>query len=125
MHLQKDLGKRKCCVLKEVILMTFTTRDGRTLRGIRGYKGLSGTNGSICGRPFKFEQGQIYAEDCKPRFKHCGFHFCLHLEDVKEFVPNCSKIVEVFALGEVEGNGSEYATNKIYIGENVWDKHIG
>ena len=99
--------------------MIFTTADGQTLRGIKGYKGLSPTNGSILGKPFQYEQGKIYTEDCEPRFKQCGFHFCLYLEDVKKFVGSCQNIHEVYALGEIEGNGSEYATNKIYIGERV------
>lgn len=97
----------------------FTTADGQTLRGIKGYKGLTEENKSILGRPFQFEQGKIFAEECEPRFKSRGFHFCLHLEDVKSFVPHCSKIVEVYALGEVEGNGTEYATNQIYIGKEI------
>lgn len=99
--------------------MIFTTADGQTLKGIKGYKGLTKENKSICGRLFQFEQGKIFTEDCEPRFKHRGFHFCLYLEDVKKFVPNCAKIVEVYALGEVEGNGSEYATNSIYIGKEI------
>ena len=97
----------------------FITRDGQRLRGIKGYKGLTVDNRAILGCPFQYEQGKIFEEDCKPRFKHRGFHFCLYLEDVKMFVGNAGKIVEVYALGEVEGNGSEYATNKIYIGEEV------
>ena len=99
--------------------MTFTTEDGQTLRGIKGYKGLSETNTSIYGKRFQFEQGKIFEEDCEPRFKHRGFHFCLYLEDVKKFVGNCKNIHEVYALGEIEGNGSEYATNKIYIGKEI------
>ena len=99
--------------------MTFITEDGKELRGIRGYKGLSKNNSSIYGKKFQFEQGKIFKEDCEPRFKHKGFHFCLYLDDVKNFVPSCAKVVEVIALGEVEGNGSEYATNEIYIGKEV------
>lgn len=99
--------------------MEFTTFDGRQMKGIHGYKGLSKNNTNIYGRHFQFEQGKIFKEDCEPRFKHRGFHFCLYLEDVKRFVPNCSKIVEVYAIGEVEGNGSEYCTNEIYIGSEV------
>ena len=99
--------------------MIFTTMDGRTLKGIKGYKGLSSNNTSIHGKPFQFEQGKIYTEDCEPRFKHRGFHFCMYLEDIKKFVPNCARIYEVYALGEVEGNGYEYACNKIYIGKEI------
>ena len=99
--------------------MVFTTADGKEMRGIRGYKGVTNDNRSICGKPFQFEPNKLFAEDCEPRFKHCGFHFCLHLEDVKRFVPSCAKIYEVFATGEVEGNGSEYATNQIYIGKEI------
>lgn len=99
--------------------MEFITLDGRQMKGIHGYKGLSKNNTNIYGRRFQFEQGKIFKEDCEPRFKHCGFHFCLYLEDVKRFVPNYSKIVEVYAIGEVEGNGSEYCTNEIYIGNEV------
>ena len=99
--------------------MIFTTADGKQMRGIRGYKGLSPSNGSLRGKPFQFEQGQIYTEDCEPRFKQRGFHFCLYLEDVQRFVPERAKIVEVYALGEIEGNGSEYATNSIYIGSEI------
>lgn len=99
--------------------MIFITEDGKKLRGIKGYKGLSKDNSSIYGKKFQFEQGKIFKEDCEPRFKHKGFHFCLYLEDVKSFVPNCAKVVEVIALGEVEGNGSEYATNEIYIGKEI------
>lgn len=97
----------------------FTTEDGRQMRGIKGYKGLSAKNTSICGVRFQFEQGQIFKEECKPRFKTRGFHFCLDIRDVKKFVPGCAKIVEVYAIGEVEGNGSEYCTNEIYIGKEV------
>lgn len=99
--------------------MIFVTEDGKELRGIRGYKGLSENNSSICGKKFHFEQGKIFKENCEPRFKHIGFHFCLYFEDVKKFVPGCAKIVEVIALGEVEGNGTEYCTNEIYIGKTV------
>jgi hypothetical protein len=97
----------------------FTTADGKQMRGIKGYKGLSPTNTSIYGKRFQFEIGKTYKEDCEPRFKHCGFHFCIHLEDVKRFVPNCAKIVEVYAIGEVEGNSLEYCTNEIYIGKEI------
>jgi hypothetical protein len=99
--------------------MVFRTRDGTEMRGIKGYKGLSSSNESILGQSFQFEQGRVYTEDCEPRFKCRGFHFCLYLEDVRKFVPNCAKIVEVYAVGEVEGNGTEYCTNSIYIGEEV------
>ena len=99
--------------------MKFTTLDGKEMRGIRGYKGLSASNTSIFGKRFQFESGKIYEEDCEPRFKHCGFHFCLRLEDVKKFVPCAAKVVEVYALGEVEGDSEEYATNKIYIGKEI------
>lgn len=98
--------------------MKFTTEDGQVLRGIKGYKGLTKNNTSIYGKRFQFEQGKIFTEDCEPRFKHCGFHFCLHLEDVKSFV-HPDKIVEVYALGEVQGNSMEYCTNSIYIGKEV------
>ncbi len=99
--------------------MEFVTADGQRLRGIKGYKGLTTDNRAILGKPFQYEQGKIFEEDCEPRFKHCGFHFCLYLEDVKLFVGNAGKIVEVYALGEVEGDSREYCTNKIYIGEEV------
>ena len=99
--------------------MQFTTRDGKKMNGIHGYKGLSMDNTSIYGQHFQFEQGKIFKEKLQPQFKARGFHFCLHLEYVKKFVPNCSKIVEVYALGDIEGDGEEYATNKIYIGEEV------
>ena len=99
--------------------MIFITEDGKELKGIHGYKGLSKNNSSIYGAKFQFEQGKIFKENCEPRFKHRGFHFCLYLDDVKNFVPNCAKIVEVIALGEVEGNGAEYCTNEIYIGKEI------
>ena len=99
--------------------MTFITENGKELIGIHGYKGLSEKNSSTCGKKFQFEQGKVFKENCEPRFKHKGFHFCLYLEDVKKFVPGCAKIVEVIALGEVEGNGTEYCTNEIYIGKTV------
>lgn len=100
--------------------MLFTTADGKQMRGIHGYKGLSETRTSLRGgKQFQFEEGRLFTEDCEPRFKHRGFHFCLYLEDVKKFVPECAKIVEVWATGEIEGNGVEYASNQIYIGEEV------
>ena len=68
---------------------------------------------------FQFEQGKIFKEECNPRFKTRGFHFCLDIRDVKRFVPGCAKIVEVYAIGEVEGNGEEYCTNEIYIGKEI------
>ena len=85
--------------------MQFVTRDGKKMNGIHGYKGLSMDNTSILGKHFQFEQGKIFKEKLQPQFKARGFHFCLHLEDVIKFVPNCSKIVEVYALGDIEGNG--------------------
>lgn len=105
-------------------MAVFVTADGTKMRGIRGYKGLSANNQSIFGCRYQFEQGKVFKEDCKPRFKQRGFHFCLHLKDVKRFVPGCAKIVEVYAIGEVEGNGEEYCTNEIYIGKEV-DNHDG
>ena len=99
--------------------MEFVTKNGIKMNGVLGYKGLSKDNSSIFGHKFQFQEDEIFTEDCEPRFKHCGFHFCLYLEDVKKFVPNCAKIVEVYALGEIEGNGTEYCTNKIYIGKEV------
>ena len=105
--------------------MTFTTKDGRELRGIHGYKGLSKDNSSIYGQRFQFEQDKIFKENCEPRFKHRGFHFCLYFEDVRKFVPGCAKIVEVYAIGEVEGNGTEYCTNEIYIGDEVKGERNG
>ena len=99
--------------------MFFTTADGTQMKGIHGYKGLSKSNTSILGRSFQFDTDKLFTEDCEPRFKHCGFHFCLHLEDVKTFVSDCARIYEVYATGEVEGNGSEYATNQIYIGKEI------
>lgn len=99
--------------------MTFTTADGKQMRGIHGYKGLSPNNTSLRGKRFQFEPNKLFTEDCEPRFKQRGFHFCLYLEDVKKFVPECSKIYEVYATGEVEGNGSEYSTNQIYIGKEI------
>lgn len=100
-------------------MAVFTTADGKQMRGIKGYKGLSPTDTSICGKPYQFEIGKLFTEDVEPRFKHCGFHFCLYLEDVKHFVPGCAKIVEVYAVGEVEGNGSEYCTDSIYISKQI------
>lgn len=100
-------------------IMEFTTVDGKKMNGIHGYKGLSKNNTNIYGKHFQFEPNKLFTEDCEPRFKQRGFHFCIYLEDVKRFVPNCAKIYEVFATGEVEGNGSEYATNQIYIGKEI------
>ena len=100
-------------------MAVFITEDGRKLRGIKGYKGISPNNTSLRGCYFQFETGKIYKEECEPRFKHRGFHFCIYLDDVKTFVPECSKIVEVYAIGEVEGNGMEYCTNEIYIGKEI------
>ena len=100
--------------------MIFTTADGKQMRGIHGYKGLSPTNTSLRGgNKVQFEEGKLFTEDCEPRFKQKGFHFCIYLEDVKKFVPECAKIYEVYATGEVEGNGSEYSTNQIYIGKEI------
>lgn len=99
--------------------MLFTTEDGKQMRGIHGYKGLSANNKSLRGKQFQFEPNKLFTEDCEPRFKHRGFHFCLYLEDVKKFVPECAKIYEVYATGEVEGNGSEYCSNQIYIGKEI------
>ena len=83
---------------------------------VKAYKGF---NRDMTCRGFQFEEGKIYKEDGVPRFKHHGFHFCLYLEDVQKFVPERAKIVEVYALGEIEGNGMEYATNEIYIGKEI------
>ena len=100
-------------------MAVFVTADGKKMRGIKGYKGLSRDNRALRGNEFQFEEGKIFKEECEPRFKHRGFHFCLYLEDVKKFVPECTRIFEVYAIGEVEGNGMEYCTNEIYIGKEV------
>lgn len=87
---------------------------------IKGYKGLSENFTSILGgKRINFEIGQIYEEDVDPMTRRCGIHFCLHKEDVKKFVPSCRHIVEVIALGTIEGDGYQYATNKIQIVREV------
>lgn len=87
---------------------------------VKGYKGLSkDMNSMLGGKTIHFEIGKTYEEDVDPMTRKCGIHFCLYKEDVFRFVPNCKHIVEVLALGTIEGDGYQYATNKIQIVREV------
>ena len=87
--------------------------------GVVGYKAISRTGASVCGKPKLYKVGEIYEEDLDPFTHKCGMHFCLYLEDVTKFVPNPQCIVKVEALGRIEGDGYQYATNKMKILEII------
>lgn len=83
---------------------------------IKGYKGLSDTMTNIHGiGKITYEVGKVYEEEADPMTHKCGMHFCLYLEDVRKFVPHCKHIIEIEALGIVEGDGLQYATNKLRV----------
>lgn len=68
---------------------------------------------------FQYKIGNTYEEPDLAQARAKGFHFCLKLENVYKFYPQDSIVCEVFALGDIEGDGLAYATNKILIGERV------
>ena len=84
-----------------------------------GYKAIGTTGESVFGRRKQYEVGETYEENLDPFTHKCGMHFCLYLEDVTKFVPNPQCIVKVEALGRIEGDGYQYATNKMKILEIV------
>ena len=82
--------------------------------GVIGYKGFTKNMRNICGQPKQYEVGKTYTEKLNPMSHQCGMHFCLYLEDVTKFVtPDI--ICKVEALGTIEGDGYQYATNKMKI----------
>lgn len=87
--------------------------------GIIGYKAISKAGASVLGRPKQYEVGKTYEEELDPFTRRCGMHFCLYLEDVQRFVYNPECIVKIEALGRIEGDGMQYATNKMKILEVV------
>lgn len=88
--------------------------------GIIGYKGVTENLESILGsKKVQFKVGETYEEKLEPMTRKRGIHFCLYQEDVQKFVPNCKHVLKVLALGNIEGDGLQYATNKIQILEIV------
>ena len=87
--------------------------------GVIGYKAISRKGSSVHGMPKTYELGKTYEEKLDPFTHRCGMHFCLYLEDVQQFVANPECIVKVEALGRIEGDGYQYATNKMKILEVV------
>lgn len=85
--------------------------------GVRGYKAFNKNMTCTLGRGvYQYEVGKTYEESGLATARRTGFHFCLSLEDVFRFYKKGECIVcEVLALGDIEGDGIAYATNKLQI----------
>ena len=84
--------------------------------GLRGYKAFNRDMTCTMGKcKYQYEVGGTYEEPDLAQARHNGFHFCLHKEDVFQFYPMDSIVCEILALGDIEGDGLAYATNKIQI----------
>lgn len=88
------------------------------------YKGVSEKLESIGGSDKKiiYEKGKIYDtkvpndqfnESCKSSNK--AIHFCKDIYKIRNYVPNCSKIIILKVIGKVCNIGDEYFSNKIKI----------
>ena len=83
---------------------------------IKGYKAFNQDMTCTKGKGvFQYEVGKTHEEPELAQARHNGFHFCLSLENVYKFYPQHSRICEIEALGDIEGDGLAYATNKIRI----------
>lgn len=84
--------------------------------GVKGYKAFHKDMTCTMGKgKFQYEIGKTYEEEGLAEARRTGFHFCLVLEDVYRFYPKDSRVCEIEALGDIEGDGLAYATNKIRI----------
>ena len=87
---------------------------------LKGYKAFNKNMTCTKGQgTFQYEVGQTYELDSLAEARRCGFHFCLSLQNVYKFYPKDSIVCEVFALGDIEGDGLAYATNKMLIGNRI------
>ena len=83
---------------------------------VKGYKAFNQDMTCTHGKgTFQYEIGKTYEETDLAQARRNGFHFCLSLENVYKFYPRTSRVCEVLALGDIEGDGLAYATNKIQI----------
>jgi len=87
---------------------------------MRGYKAFNRDMTCTMGRGvFQYEVGKTYEEEGYAQSRAKGFHFCLTLENVYKFYPKDSIVCEIEALGDIEGDGLAYATNKIRIVKEI------
>lgn len=87
---------------------------------IKGYKAFNQDMTCTMGHgKFQYEIGKTYEEPALAQARHNGFHFCLTLENVYQFYPRDSRVCEIEALGDIEGDGLAYSTNKIRIVKEV------
>lgn len=81
-----------------------------------GYKAFNENMTCTHGKgTFQYEVGQTYKTEGNAMIKQNGFHFCFDKLDCLHFYPNAKVICEVEPLGEIEGDGLEYATTEIKI----------
>lgn len=64
---------------------------------------------------YQYEVGKTYEEDKMPKARSNGFHFCTNIIDTLAFYGLGSVVCEIEALGNIEGDGLAYATDKIRI----------
>lgn len=84
--------------------------------GLKGYKAFNKDMTCTMGNgKYQYEVGKTYEQNGLAESRITGFHFCITLEDVFRFYPHDSIVCEVLALGDIEGDGLAYATNKIQI----------
>lgn len=97
---------------------------------MKGYKGF---NKDLTCRDFRYEVGNIYEIEYKPKICKRGFHFCEKLEDVFEYYDiaydNKNKkfsrrFCEVEALGDIVTKDDKSCTNKIKIVRELSEKDI-
>lgn len=87
---------------------------------LKGYKAFNQDMTCTSGRGvFQYEIGKTYEQDELAQARQTGFHFCLTKDNVYKFYPRNSIVCEVYALGDIEGDGLAYATNKIMIGNRI------
>lgn len=86
------------------------------MNGVKGYKAFHRDMTCTMGRgTYHYEVGKTYEETELAQARHNGFHFCLYPEDCFKFYAKDSIVCEILALGDIEGDGLAYATNKIKI----------
>lgn len=87
---------------------------------VKGYKAFNKDMTCTLGKgKFQYEIGKTYEMDSLAEARRNGFHFCLTKDKVYTFYPKDSIVCVVYALGDIEGDGFAYATNKIQIGERI------
>lgn len=88
------------------------------MRKVIGYKAFNKDMTCTHGREIiQFEVGKTYEVEGQVMTRKNGYHFCFSPEDCLRFYPKGSTICRIIALGIIEGDGLQYATNKIYIDE--------